>query len=132
MRRNMERDFAAAYCDDAGVMRCIAATWEEKKYLIDPHTAVAMDVLNQYRKSTGDHTPALVVSTASPFKFCPAVLEALGSQCSTQGLESIVQLEKRTGLQAPAPLTNLVGKPVRFQNVIGKDDMASAVRAMLE
>ena len=132
VRRNMERDFAAAYCDDVGAMRCIAATWEEKKYLIDPHTAVAMDVLNQYRKSTGDHTLALVVSTASPFKFCPTVLEALGSQCSTQGLESIVQLEKRTGLQAPAPLANLVGKPVRFQNVIGKDDMAGAVRAMLE
>lgn len=52
--------------------------WQEHRYLIDPHTAVAFDVLDQYRRDTGDTTPTVVVSTASPFKFCDSVLGALG------------------------------------------------------
>lgn len=131
VKKLLERDFAAAYCTDDLARQTIARVWREKNYLIDPHTAVAVNVLEQYREKTGDVTPALVVSTASPFKFCPAVLEALGEKTSVSGLESIGRLEERTGLQAPAPLSGLAGKPVRFRNVTEKGDMAQAVRQFL-
>ena len=70
--------FAAGFCDDAQTQKVIGDIWLEHHYLIDPHTAVAFDVLDQYRWETGDRTPAIVVSTASPFKFCDSVLGALG------------------------------------------------------
>ena len=105
--------------------------WREKQYLIDPHTAVAVNALEQYRAKTGDDAPALVVSTASPFKFCPAVMEALGVSQPAQGLDSIRQLSDLTGLAAPEPLAELAGKRVRFDRTTEKENMVDAVREML-
>ncbi|MGE9971312.1 threonine synthase [Candidatus Pseudoscillospira sp. SGI.172] len=131
LRRNLERDFAAGFCDDGEAKKTIARVWNERKYLIDPHTAVAMNVLEQYRAETGDATPVLVASTASPFKFGPAVLEALGVPQPQQGLESIGQLAEFTGISAPAPLENLAGKRIRFDRTVEKDHMTDAIREML-
>lgn len=46
-------------------------------YLLDPHSAVASHVLYQYREKTGDATPAIILSTASPYKFPQEMLLAL-------------------------------------------------------
>ena len=56
----------------------IGRIYQKYDYLIDPHTAVAFDALEQYRSETGDQTPCIVVSTASPFKFCDSVLQRPG------------------------------------------------------
>ena len=92
---------------------------------------MAVDALAQYRAETGDAAPALVVSTASPFKFCPAVLEALGANAVT-GLESIAALSRLTGIDAPKPLAELAGKQPRFDRCVEKDHMVDAVREMLK
>ena len=53
--------------------------------LMGPHSAVGYSVLQRYREETGDRSPALLASTASPFKFNRAVLEALGRVTSVYG-----------------------------------------------
>ena len=131
VKKAMDRDFAAAWCDDAAAKAAIGKMWGENHYLIDPHTAVAVNALEQYRADTGDSAPALVVSTASPFKFCPAVMEAIGVSQPAQGLDGIRQLADLTGLPAPAPLVELAGKAVRFDRVVEKGNMTDAVREML-
>ncbi len=131
VKRALDRDFAAAWCDDAAAKAAIGKMWREKQYLIDPHTAVAVNALEQYRAKTGDDAPALVVSTASPFKFCPAVMEAIGVSEPAQGLDSIRQLSDLTGLAAPEPLAELAGKRVRFDRTTEKENMVDAVREML-
>ncbi len=131
VKKLLDQDFAAAWCDDAAAKAAIGKMWREKNYLIDPHTAVAVNALEQYRAQTGDDAPALVVSTASPFKFCPAVMEALGVAQSAHGLDSIRQLSELTGLDAPAPLAQLAGKAVRFDKTTEKEAMIDAVREML-
>lgn len=132
VKRMLEREFAAAWCTDDQAKKTITKVWRELNYLIDPHTAVAVNVLGQYREKTGDTTPALVVSTASPFKFCPAVLEALGDKSGARGLSSIARLEELTGVLAPKPLSGLAGKPVRFRNVTEKTTMDDMVRQFLQ
>ena len=131
VKRRIDRDFSAACCDDERAKAAIGRLWREKRYLIDPHTAVAMDVLEQYRSKTGDDVPTLVVSTASPFKFCPAVMEGLGEKAPQQGLKGIEQLSQFTGIPAPAPLAGLAGKAVRFTGVTEKENMPQKVREML-
>ena len=84
-----------------------ARLWSEKHYLADPHSAVAFHVLEEYRTQTGDETPAIVVSTASPFKFCADVLEALGEKEIATGIDVIDQLSEKTGVAAPKPLAAL-------------------------
>lgn len=131
VKRQIDRDFSAACCDDERAKAAIGGLWREKRYLIDPHTAVAVDALEQYRGKTGDSTPTLVVSTASPFKFCPAVMEGLGEKEPQQGLRGIDQLSRLTGIPAPAPLAGLAGKAVRFTGVTEKENMPQKVREML-
>ena len=110
----------------------IAKMWKSHNYLIDTHTAVAFHVLEQYRAETGDQTPSLVVSTASPFKFCDNVLGALGVTELAQGLGIIDQLSQVTGVPAPAPLEALKGKAVRFDQVTDKAHMADQVLEILK
>ena len=123
--------FAAGYCDDAKTQKVIGAMWKEHHYLIDPHTAVAFDVLDQYRKESGDNTPTIVVSTASPFKFCDNVLGALGVTQVAEGTGVLDQLSELTGIPAPAPLSGLKNKCVRFHQSVTKDHMVDQVLEML-
>ena len=66
IRRQLERRFAAGFCDDAETQKVIGRMWQEHHYLIDTHTAVAFDVLEQYRRETGDRTPAVVPPPPAP------------------------------------------------------------------
>lgn len=127
----IHREFAAGCCDDAQTQAQIAKTWKEHGYLIDPHTAVAFHVLEQYRAKTGDDTPTIVVSTASPFKFCDSVLGALGVEEKAQGLDILDQLADKTGCPVPAPLAGLRGKAPRFTQWVEKRDMVGQVLDML-
>ena len=132
IKEKLQKFFYAGFCDDAQTQKVIGRVWKEKKYLLDPHTAVAYDVLEQYRGKTGDETPALVVSTASPFKFCDSVLSALGVTDLKQGTDIIDQLTQVTGVEAPAPLSALRGKSVRFTDTVVKEQMADRVLEMLK
>ncbi|SCJ69361.1 Threonine synthase [uncultured Flavonifractor sp.] len=131
IKKKLGKLFAAGFCDDAETQKVIGKVWNKFHYLIDPHTAVAYDVLEQYRKESGDNTTAIVVSTASPFKFCDTVLGALGVSELAEGTDIIAQLAKKTGVEAPAPLAGLAGKARRFDNTVTKDHMVDAVLDML-
>ena len=132
VKKKLERHFAAGCCDDAATQAMIAKMWTERRYLIDTHTAVAFHVLEQYRAGTGDATPTIVVSTASPFKFCDNVLGALGVRELADGTAILNQLAEVTGMPAPTPLTTLTGKAVRFDQVVEKDRMVDQVLEMLK
>jgi len=131
IHREIQSLFWADYCDDEKTKRVVDATHKKYNYLIDTHTAVAFDVLNHYRHDTGDNTPAVVVSTASPYKFADSVLEALGESAHMPGLEQIDRLAEVAGTEAPAPLVGLRGKRRRFAGVVHPKDMIQAVRAFL-
>ena len=131
VKEKLDGVFASGCCDDRETAQVIGEVWKEKGYLIDPHTTVAFGVLDKYRKGTGDNTPALVVSTASPFKFCSSVLPALGVTQLAQGTGILDQLTQVTGVEAPAPLAGLKDRKVRFQIVTEKEHMVDQVLEML-
>ena len=127
----MDELFWADFCDDKRTREVIDTVYKKQGYLMDTHTAVAYDVLEKYRAATGDETVAVVVSTASPYKFADSVLEALGESAHMPGLEQIDRLAEVTGTKAPTPLTGLRGKRRRFSGVVEPKDMIQAVRAFL-
>ncbi len=131
VKSKLQKRFKGYFCDDQETQRVIRAMFERHGYLIDTHTAVAFSALEQYRRETGDNTPAIVASTASPFKFCGSVLEALGETRVAGGLDALDQLTAKTGQPAPAPLAGLRDKSVRFTQVVEKDRMVDAVLSLL-
>ena len=126
------KDFSAGFCTGDGASAEIARVWAEHGYLIDTHTAVASAVLSAYRCGTGDETPTAVVSTASPYKFCPSVLSALGMSTDEPGHELIGKLERATGTKAPEPLAHLGEKTERFSECTDPQNMRGVVAAFLD
>jgi threonine synthase len=131
VKERIQKLFEGYCCDDAETQKVIHRIYEKYDYVIDPHTAVAFSALEQYRKKTDDQTPCLVVSTASPYKFCDHVLQALGEKEIAQGMGAFEQLHKRSGRPIPPPLAELGKKPIRFTQVVEKEEMVDAVLSML-
>ncbi len=124
--------FDAGYCDDAQTGETIRSLYENEKYLCDTHTAVAVRVYEEYRARTGDVTPTVIASTASPFKFCKSVAEALGGRVEREDVSQLDVLSGLTGQQPPAPLAALRGRQPRFDRVVEKEDILSTTSLLAE
>ncbi len=125
--------FAAGCCDDIMTKDTISQTYSDYNYLSDTHTAVAINVYNAYEEKTGDKTPVVIASTASPFKFSKAVLCAVDKENKEYDdeFETVAALENVSSLKAPEQLASLKGKEVRFNKLTSKEDMAQVVFDML-
>ena len=131
LRAAVQAEFAGGYCDDASCRAEIGRLWREQGYLMDTHTAVASRVLRDIRALEGASRPTVLVSTASPFKFGGAVLEALGAVTDETGPALVDQLSALTGIGAPKPLAGLGEKKVRFTQWVAREDMEKAVSEFL-
>lgn len=124
--------FYGGFCGEAETSQIIAKVWKEHNYLIDPHTAVAYDVMEKYRQATGDTAKTVFVSTASPFKFCDSVLHSLGVEEVKPGIDALDQLAQVSGRPAPVPLASLRDKAVRFTESVDKEQMMDVVLDLLK
>lgn len=132
IKARLKEDFYGGFCDEVKTGEVIAKVWKEHNYLIDPHTAVAYDVMEEYRQKTGDERKTVFVSTASPFKFCDSVLHSLGVSQVCQGIDALDQLAQVSGRSAPVPLASLRDKAVRFEESVDKEQMMAVVLDMLK
>jgi len=119
--------FCAYYSDENATESGIAEIWNEKSYLCDTHTAVGLNAYRQYRTTQGDRTTTAVLSTASLFKFAPAILRALGQTPPKSGFGAVDTLEQFTGLSAPKRLKEIRELPVRFDQTISRSEMKQKV-----
>ena len=123
LKAQLDELFFAACCDDEGTKRAIGQVWRQYGYLMDTHTAVAYDVARQYKAFCPDHAPVVILSTASPYKFPAAVLEALGEEAGDDEFEAMARLEVITGVPMPKNLRGLRDRPVWHRDVIDPEKM---------
>lgn len=133
VKAQLDTVFYGGFCDDAGTKRSIKEMFDTENYLIDTHTAVAVNVYGQYVEETGDKaTPTILVSTASPYKFAASVLEALtGEKREGNEFDTVAELSALTGTSIPAPIAELQQKPLRFAEVCNPAGMELAVLGTL-
>ncbi len=124
--------FWGGCCDDYFTKERIWKTFTETGYTLDTHTAVAVDVYQQYVAATGDTTKTVIASTASPYKFNKDVLSALGEDTNADDFTLLERLEVKSGMEIPAALAELKSKKRRFEGVIAKDEMYDLVQNYLE
>lgn len=124
----IKKDFSAGYCSDEDTKSAIKSLFDKTGYLMDTHTAVAYKVLKDYRSESGDCRKAVVVSTASPFKFASDVMDALGAERSGDVLQG---LSRRSGMRIPGPLAGLDERRIRFEQDVDKENMTKAVEEFL-
>ena len=127
LKATIQKEFWAAYCDDARAAEIIGRVYREQHYLCDPHTASGFAAAEDYRNETGDLTPMVILSTASPYKFPAAVLSAIGGDTGGDEFEQMERLQQMTGVPIPAPLASLKGKKELHTDVIEKEAMSTYV-----
>ena len=130
LKAAMDAEFWADCCDDEGAAAIIGKVWNEYGYLMDTHTASGWVAAQNYVNQTGDNRPMVVLSTASPYKFPAAVLEAIGGDLSGDEFDQMERLEAVTKVPAPKNLSTLKGKAERHLNVIDKDKMLDYVLSL--
>jgi threonine synthase len=124
--------FHGGFADGLDTAKSIKRAFEKYGYLLDPHSAVGYSVLQKYREETGDRTPTVLASTASPFKFNRAVLEAIGRDTSHKGEFSLLQeLSSVMGQAVPEKLAELKFLPEIHQEVCEKEGMAKVILKFL-
>ena len=127
LKEAIQAEFWAACCDDRRAAQVMGKVYKELGYLCDPHTASGFAAAEDYIAATDDHSPMVILATASPYKFPAAVLSAIGGNTEGSEYEQMDRLNQITGVPIPAPLASLRGKRELHTDVIEKELMLDYV-----
>lgn len=115
--------------DDGRTEWTIERYYKQFKYLVDPHTAVALSALDEHRLAQSEEASLKVVvaSTASPYKFASSVYSALFGSPVQDGVAVLAELSDATGTEIPAPLCDLGTRKIIFSGSVLPTDIADAI-----
>lgn len=131
MKKKIDMDFYGGYCSEAETAKTIQNIYNKYGYVLDPHTAVAAKVYEDYKSETGDETYSVVLSTASPFKFTKSVYEAIFGPSEKDDISLISALAEETGLKIPEDLLQMCNSEDLHTTLCFKDDMKACVEHVL-
>lgn len=122
------KEFYGNFATTEEVYDAIKEVYEKDNYLMDTHTAVAYVVKNKYVDETKDDKPALILSTASPFKFPRSICNALNIDVENiDDFEVVKKLSLETNNDIPRNLADLANAKVLHDEVWDKSEMKSSL-----
>ncbi|MBO5260838.1 MAG: threonine synthase [Coprococcus sp.] len=125
-------EFYGGYSTEAETAATIKKIYESDGYIIDTHTAVAATVYDKYVAETGDKTPTVIASTASPYKFTRSVMNAIDPSYDVKGdFELVDELERLSGVKVPQAIEDIRSAKVLHDTVCDKEDMLTVVKQFL-
>ena len=131
MRKQLA-DFYGNFASEEETAAAIRGLYQATGYVIDTHTAVAASVYQKYEKDTDDDTVTVIASTASPFKFTRAVMNAIGHADETADDFALAdQLAQMAGLTVPDAVQSIRSAEIRHKTVCDKSEMEHAVKNFL-
>ncbi|MFC6254702.1 threonine synthase [Secundilactobacillus hailunensis] len=131
--KKLQMTFSAGFASGDEDRQAIATVFNKSDFAIDPHTAVAKAVADQYRQAANDDHPMIIVSTASPYKFPNAVLSAIeGHTVETDGLDAVKQLQDHIQVPLPKAIETLFQAKVRHNTTVQPDEMQAAITKILK
>ena len=140
-------DFRAGWADEDAAAAASRRLFKGSGYLIDPHTAVAVAVLDAMRSETGETRPTMIASTASPFKFPTSVARAIGldaaggpapskatdaREAALREIDLAERLAQAAHLKIPSTVRDLRTAPEIHAEVIDAACMESALESALK
>ena len=126
-------EFYGGYATEEETAATIKKIYQEDDYIIDTHTAVAATVYDKYVAETGDQTPTVIASTASPYKFTRSVMNAIDhTYDSKSDFELIDELNRLSGVVVPQAIEDIRTAPVVHDTVCDKSEMEATVKKILK
>ena len=124
----IKQSFSCGYADDNETKNTIKEVFEKFNYLIEPHTAVGYKCMQNYKLETEDKTKCVLLSTASPFKFADACLNALGIDTGKYDCaDKIKKIAEVSKVEIPHQLDEVLTGKERFKDLIQTDEMMKYV-----
>ncbi|MCE5221233.1 MAG: threonine synthase [Clostridium sp.] len=126
------KEFYGNFANTEEVYAAIKEVYEKDNYLMDTHTAVAYVVKNKYVEETKDDKPALILSTASPFKFPRSICNALNIDVEKiNDFKVLEKLSTETSSKIPNSLSTLETAKILHDEVWDKSEMRDALLSYL-
>lgn len=116
--------FTGLCASDEEGAKAIKKIFEAEHYLMDTHTSIAWSCMEKYSKND---VPKVVLSTASPYKFCASVLSALGLDVSESDRANMERCHEYTAAAIPAGLAGIFDKNIMHTDIIDSSDMKDYV-----
>ena len=131
--REQLADFRGGFASEEENFAGIRELFDKTGYIIDTHTGIANAVYRAYAAETGDTTPTVIASTASPYKFAVSVVGAIAPD-KVEGrtdFELIDVLSELGHTKEPAAITDIRTAPIRHKTVVDPENMPDEVRRIL-
>ena len=128
VKAKISENFKGYFADECETSATINKYYNEYGYLADTHTAVALCSADKYIFESGDTTPMVVASTASPYKFASDVCKSLGMKNPADDMDALDMLSKFSKAEISYPLRGLAEREVRFTRIIDSADMLDVVK----
>lgn len=126
-------EITGEYATMAETFKSIKDLFDKDGYVMDTHTAVAKASYDKYVAQTGDNTPNVIVSTASPYKFAKDVLKAIDVKYDgINPFEALDELERISTISIPAPIKGINTREVLHNTVIDRSELKSFVQNKLK
>ncbi len=125
-------EFYGGYATEEETAEKIREVYEKDHYVMDTHTAVAAVAYDKYKAETGDETPSVIASTASPYKFTRSVMDAIhpGSEDATD-FELVDKLKEISGVEVPKAIEEIRTAPILHTTECDIDKMEDEVKKIL-
>lgn len=131
MKKELEI-FYGGFAGEDKTAQAVRDVFTKDSYLIDTHTAVAASVYASYRNDTGDATPTVIVSTASPYKFTKSVLLAIDKDSiSDDDFDMADTLEDLSKVPIPEAVSSIRNAKILHDRVCNVEDMKDTVKSLL-
>ena len=125
-------DIIGEYADEEDTFSAIRKMYVNAQYVLDTHTAVAYAAYDKYVNESGDNTPTVIVSTASPYKFAKDVCTAIDEKyADCDAFALMKELEKISGVKIPAPVEDIEKREVLHNNLCEREKIKDFVREQL-
>lgn len=120
----IQETIVGGYTTEEECLETIYNTFDKDNYMVDPHTAIAMDAALKNKSSK-----TIVLSTANIYKFSSNVLKAFDSKQDDE-FENIKALEKLSKEEIPSNIKKLKSLEILHTRVIDKDKLKDILKTL--
>ena len=130
--RSKLTDFVGDFADEQETAETIKKIFEDTGYIMDTHTSVARCVYDKYVEKTGDNKATVIASTASPFKFTRAVMNAIDSKYEAmEDFELVDELSRIGNIEIPNAIEEIRNADIRHNTKCETEEMENIVKDFL-
>lgn len=125
--KTLQEDFTAVFSDDEFAKKTILK-YAKKGYILDPHTATCLKVLEICNLKK----PLIICSTAEWTKFAPTMLQAINeNDKKVSDKEALKEISSKLKLEIPNSINELFLKPIKHNLVVNSSQVIEKIREFL-